>query len=263
MIELVTIDLDGTLLNAKSQINDANRHAISKCLAKKIKVVITTGKNIFYVSKIVKTLGLVDMQVVSNGTAIVNAKMEPLKILRIPKEFFLEVVRLSREHHKGFVLHCLNGFIYYEIDNPYFKYISGSGEKLTKINNIISDEIIENALMFTYAGIIGSNFYELLVDKLENKLRISRGGVFLADIFNLEAGKTNAIKKILEIYNINRENVLAIGDGENDIGLIKFVGKGVAMGNSFDTVKNSTDLVVNDNNNDGVAEAIYKYVLIK
>jgi hydroxymethylpyrimidine pyrophosphatase-like HAD family hydrolase len=36
-------------------------------------------------------------------------------------------------------------------------------------------------------------------------------------IFNLEAGKTNAIKKILEIYNIDREKVLAIGDGENDI----------------------------------------------
>ena len=81
-------------------------------------------------------------------------------------------------------------------------------------------------------------------------------------IFNLEAGKTNAIKKILEIYNIDRENVFAIGDGENDIGLIKFAGEGVAMGNAFETVKNSTDLVVSDNNNDGVAEAIYKYVLI-
>jgi len=261
LIELVTIDLDGTLLNAKSQISDANKYAISKCIEKKIKVVITTGKNIFYVSKIVKTLGLVDMQVVSNGAAIVNAKMEPIKILRIPKNFFLEVVRLSRDHNKGVVLHCLNGFIYYEIDNPYFKYISESGEKLTKIDNIISDEIIKNALMFTYAGIIGSNFYDLLVGKLENKLRIGRGGIFFTDIFNLEAGKTNAIKKILELYNIDRENVLAIGDGENDIGLIKFAGRGVAMGNSFETVKNSTDLVVSDNDNDGVAEAIFKYVL--
>jgi len=261
LIELVTIDLDGTLLDAKSQISDANRLAISKCLAKKIKVVITTGKNIFYVSKIVKALRLVDMQVISNGTVIVNAKMEPLKILRIPKGFFLEVVRLSRKHHKGFVLHCLNGFIYYEIENPYFKYISGTGEKLTKIDDITSDEIIANALMFTYAGIIGNNFYDLLADELENKLRIRRGGIFLADIFNLEAGKTNAIKKILEIYNIHRENILAIGDGENDIGLIKFAGKGVAMGNSFEAVKNSADLVVSDNNNDGVAEAIYKHVL--
>ncbi len=261
MIKLVTIDLDGTLLNSKSQISDANRHAISKCIEKKIRIVITTGKNIFYVSKIVKTLGLVDMQVVSNGTAIVNAKMEPINIIKIPKEFFLEVVRLSREHCKGIVLHCLNGFIYYEMDNPYFKYISGSGEKLTKIDNMVRDEIIENALMFTYAGIIGSHFYDLLANKLEDKLKISRGGIFLTDIFNLKAGKANAIKKILEIYNIDRENVLAIGDGENDIGLIKFAGKGIAMGNSFETVKNSTDLVVSDNDNNGVAEAIYKYVL--
>jgi Cof subfamily protein (haloacid dehalogenase superfamily) len=261
LIELVTIDLDGTLLNTKSQISDSNRNAINKCLAKGIKVVITTGKNIFYVSKIVKKLGLVDMQVVCNGAAIVNAKMEPQEVLKIPKEFFLEVVRLFREHDKGFVLHCLNGFIYYERDNIYFKYISGSGERLTKIDNIINEEIIGNALMFTYPGIIGSNFYDLLVDNLENKLRISRGGIFLSDIFNLGAGKTNAIKKILEIYNIDRRNVLAIGDGENDIGMIKFAGKGVAMGNSFETVKNSTDIVVSDNNNDGVAEAIFKYVL--
>jgi len=261
LIELVAIDLDGTLLDTESQISNANSNAIKKCLAKGIKIVITTGKNIFYVSKIVKTLGLVDMQVVCNGTAIVNSKMEPQEILKIPKEFFLEVVRMSREHGKGFVLHCLNGFIYYEIDNPYFKYISGSGEKLTKIDNIVSDEIIENALMFTYAGIIGSAFYDLLANNLENKLRISRGGIFLSDIFNPEAGKTNAIKKILEIYNIDRRNMLSIGDGENDIGMIKFAGKGVAMGNSFETVKNSADLVVSDNNDDGVAEAIYKYVL--
>ena len=80
-------------------------------------------------------------------------------------------------------------------------------------------------------------------------------------IFNFEVGKTNAVKKILEIYNVNRGNVLAIGNGENDIGLIKFAGEGVAMGNAFETVKNSTDLVVSDNNNDDVAEAIYKYVL--
>jgi HAD superfamily hydrolase (TIGR01484 family) len=116
--------------------------------------------------------------------------------------------------------------------------------------------------MFTYAGIINNDAYNELLKKFGKKLKIRRGGRHLADIFSNEGGKVNAIKRILSLYEMDRENLMAIGDNENDIGVIKFAGLGIAMGNSSERVKNEADSVVSDNSSDGVAEAIYKFVLL-
>jgi len=116
--------------------------------------------------------------------------------------------------------------------------------------------------MFTYAGIINNDIYNELLRKFGEKLKIRRGGRHLADIFSNEGGKVNAIKRILGLYGMNRENLMAIGDNENDIGVLKFAGLGIAMGNSPERVKNEADGVVSDNGSDGVAEAIYKFVLV-
>jgi len=124
----------------------------------------------------------------------------------------------------------------------------------------MDNKIVKSALMFTYAGIIEGSLFNNLSVILNNRLKIRRAGVYLANILNMEAGKVNAIKKILEIYNMNRTNVIAIGDHENDIGIIKFSGLGIAMGNSVEMVKSAADSVVADNDSNGVAEAIYKYV---
>lgn len=68
MIKLIAIDLDGTLLNSKSQISIENKKAILKCLNNNIKVVLTTGKTIYSVGKIIKELGLKDLQIASGDS---------------------------------------------------------------------------------------------------------------------------------------------------------------------------------------------------
>jgi len=65
LIKLVAIDLDGTLLNSKSKIASGNRKAIQKCLGSGIKVIISTGKSICTVGRIINELNLVDPQIAS------------------------------------------------------------------------------------------------------------------------------------------------------------------------------------------------------
>jgi Cof subfamily protein (haloacid dehalogenase superfamily) len=262
MIGIISIDLDGTLLGPDAKISKKNRDAVKQCLDHGIKIVCNTGKTVKFVSSIIGLLGLKDFQIASGGTVIMDCKLQPVFTSRIPEELYYEIVEFQREIKTGFVIHCLNGETYYEIENEYFNIIVNSGEVINKVPDLLAKNISNQALMFTYAGIINNDSYNELLKKFGKKLKIRRGGRHLADIFSNEGGKVNAIKRILSLYDMERENLMAIGDNENDIGVIKFAGLGIAMGNSSERVKNEADSVVSDNSSDGVAEAIYKFVLL-
>jgi Cof subfamily protein (haloacid dehalogenase superfamily) len=76
-------------------------------------------------------------------------------------------------------------------------------------------------------------------------------------------GKATGVRTLVKDLGVPLENVMAIGDAENDIEMLKMVGLGVAMGNADETVKAAAKEVVSTNNADGVAQAILKFVLPK
>ena len=65
----------------------------------------------------------------------------------------------------------------------------------------------------------------------------------------------------MEKYAIKQDEVMAIGDGENDVEMLSFAGLGIAMENAREDVKEVANVVTNSNNEDGVAKAIEKYIL--
>ena len=76
-----------------------------------------------------------------------------------------------------------------------------------------------------------------------------------------DVSKGNAIKSLLDKYNIKEEELVCIGDNENDISMIKLAGLGIAMGNAISEVKNIADYITDTNKRDGVAKAIEKFIL--
>ena len=74
-------------------------------------------------------------------------------------------------------------------------------------------------------------------------------------------GKTIAL--LADVLEIKREEIIAIGDGENDMTMIAFAGLGIAMGNAKEALKKIADYVTNTNEEDGVAKALEKFVLQK
>ena len=81
------------------------------------------------------------------------------------------------------------------------------------------------------------------------------------EITSAEADKGEALIALAEDLGIRREEVMAMGDGHNDLGLMKAAGLSVAMGNASREVMDAADYVTLDNEHDGVAEAIRKYAL--
>ena len=82
------------------------------------------------------------------------------------------------------------------------------------------------------------------------------------DIIPKEGGKSAGIRKYLEEQGLDRSEVMAFGDGENDIEMIRFAGIGVAMGNAAESVKAAADYVTDTIDNDGIEKALRHFGLI-
>ncbi|HRU41225.1 MAG TPA: HAD-IIB family hydrolase, partial [Candidatus Diapherotrites archaeon] len=81
------------------------------------------------------------------------------------------------------------------------------------------------------------------------------------EVMNKGVNKGNAVRILAQMYGINREEIIAIGDNENDISMIEYAGLGIAMGNAEELLKRAADHVTGDYQEDGVAEAIEKFIL--
>ncbi len=261
MIKLIAIDLDGTLYNSKSEISNENEIVIKKCIQKGIKIILSTSKTIYTVGKIIKKLGLVDPQIASGGAAIINKDLKPLFSLKVPKNVVKEVIEISRKHKKGLALSSIDGNIYYENSHPGIDHIEGTGDKVIKVSDLREKEIINNILLITLTIDSKDEFNKIIINNFKDRVKIKRGGPIFLTLLNKGAGKLFALKKIMEMFNIKKEEIISIGDSENDLETIKFARIGIAMDNAPDSVKEAADYNVSSNDLNGVAEAINKFCL--
>ena len=260
MIKLITIDLDGTLFDSNSRISNKNKQAIMDCIEGGIKVVVSTGKSIKCVDVVIRELGLVDPQIASGGTVVITPDLKPLAVMKIPRSSVLNAIDLARSNNIGFGLDTTDGTLYYESNHPDLKYFFESGEFIEKVEDIGQDSIVDNALLFTFTVNASDVFNEILEKNIDADVKIRRGGPYFLNVMSQEAGKVAGLKKVLSISGIDKGEVMAIGDSNNDLGTIKFAGLGVAMGNATEDVKLAADHICPDNDNDGVAEAVYKFI---
>lgn len=260
MIKLVTIDLDGTLFDSDSDISHKNRQAINDCIKSGIKVVVSSGKSIKCVGTVSRELGLVDPQIASGGTAVITPDLKLLTVMKIPRDSVLDAIDITRKNNIGFALDTTDGHLYYEKKYPGMEFFFESGEFIEKVKDVRQDHIVDNALLFTLIVNKDDAFNKILKTSVDADIKIRRGSPDLLNIMSQEAGKVAGLKKILEISSIDKSEVMAIGDNNNDLGTIEFAGLGIAMGNASDDVKRAADHITFDNDNDGVAEAIYKFI---
>ncbi|OJT75988.1 hydrolase, partial [Clostridioides difficile] len=94
--------------------------------------------------------------------------------------------------------------------------------------------------------------------KKQEDLEVVSSGKINFEVMSKGTSKGIAVKKFCDILGIDSEEVICIGDNENDISMIKFAGLGIAMGNATDEVKSMADFVTDTNVNDGVAKALRK-----
>lgn len=290
MYKLITIDLDGTLLNRYGEVTEYTKDIIKKTTNKGILVVLASGRISESVLTIAKEIGADKYYISGNGSVLYDMqKDEILYENYLTKEKVLEIIELCDKNSIYYNIYTENAVLAkslnYNVAFYNYENTKKSSDKKTDINivedmyNYIKNSNLNKFLKITICDeskIVFSSILKKIknisdIDVLEvshmSQKKIKTGtkevevGYFYTEVSSKNVDKWFAIEKVMELENIKKEEVMALGDNNNDIVMIKNAGLGVAMGHSNEQVKKVADYITVDNNEDGVAKAIEQYVL--
>jgi Cof subfamily protein (haloacid dehalogenase superfamily) len=274
-IKLICIDMDGTLLNSKHEVSEKNKNALKKAKEMGINIAVTTGR-LFCSARYYSDLLGIDTPVIASNGAYIKNKYEDEPILEcpIPKDMLIDIYKIIKKHDLIVNSNSWNTFIRdAEIPEGHaYKTMNKDLPEGKKVNFIVNEDFISAINEFE------GNLLKVIIVEDENKDKLWRAKEELQSIYkdklhivssgtnNFEimignVSKGNAVAYLADSLHIPSEEIMCIGDSENDISMLKFAGLGIAMGNGLQMVKDIADFVTDTNDNDGVAKAIEKFVL--
>ena len=274
-IKLICIDMDGTLLNSKHEVSEKNKSALKKAKEMGINIAVTTGR-LFCSARYYSDLLGIDAPVIASNGAYIKNKYDDDPILEcpIPKDMLIDIYKIIKKHDLIVNSNSWDTFIR-EVEIPEghaYKTMNKDLPEGKKVKFIINEDFISAVNDFE------GNILKVIIVEDENKEKLWRAKEELKSIYkdklhivssgtnNFEimignVSKGNAVAYLADSLHIPSEEIMCIGDSENDISMLKFAGLGVAMGNGLQMVKDIADFVTDTNDNDGVAKAIEKFAL--
>lgn len=268
MFKLVALDLDGTILNSKHEIPNENKEAINKCIELGVKVVLISGREIESIKHYSDILGLDNYLTGYNGSLITDNYGNKVIVNSTLNPSFAKLLIKESYKSKKFIIVFLKDKIIVS-DNYskwYTNYLDYTTATPVVVDNILSflddnnkwDEINKICLSDDHKELV--DFKEKIGREVNNEFTLLFSLPFFLEVYNIKASKGLALEKIANYYGVNIEDILAIGDGENDISMIKFAGLGIAMGNSNQNVKDYADYITLRNDQNGVSFALKKFI---
>ena len=232
-IEAIAVDIDGTITDNKRKICISAIESLRAAEKAGIPTIIVTGNVVNYAYATEVLIGCSGGLVAENGGMIFKEGYNNNAVEILVNREYIEKadVHLKEKLGKDYSKHASHDNNYRATEVVFYK--------------TIQREIIEDAL----------KDYEF-IDELE----IYDSG-FALHVTDKRVNKGSSLKRLCEKNGINMDNVMAIGDSENDEDFLKEVGVKVAVGNADDTLKEISTYVCEKNFGDGVAEAIEKFAL--
>ena len=167
-------------------------------------------------------------------------------------------MKVCRELKIEFIGQTFDSYITYETWNNELNYIAKNHIRYVK--DMTASNVARNMLQIVLFIKRDDPRNVYIEDRFSPYLKFRRAGELYVNIIDKSAGKLTGLKQVMERAGINREEVMAIGDTEVDLGIIGFAGTGVAMGNAPEIVKLAADFVSATCEEDGVSKAIEKFV---
>jgi len=261
LIKLIALDLDGTLVTSDLTISKKNREALKKCTDMGIMISINTGRCAASVIEMIKELDLKGYHVASSGASLVDENLHPCFMKRMPAKIVREVFEVCRDLKIPFIGQTSDTLIKYETSYANFNSIIENKDLFNYIPDMNIDEVSQNTLQITLFLDEDDPRNSLIKNRFGKVLKLRRAGKWYVNIIDNLAGKLTGLKKVMELAGLKREELMAMGDTEVDLGIINFAGTGVAMENSSEKVKTSADFVSIHCEEDGVAYAIERFIL--
>lgn len=269
MYKLIATDLDGTLVTDDKNLTDRTIENVKKALKKNVKIMISSARAFYRIERYLNELDLRrenQYTICFNGAMIVeNITGKVLYSKNLDKHEVNELISLGKQLNVPIMLYSKSAHRAEAIPEVIQKNKNSKGMnlKIENFNKIDFDKgenyIYKIVFMDKPEKIIGvrKNIPKEIIEKYEVTSSVPEYIEFVKKGIK----KSEAIKFIMDKCKIKQEEVIAIGDGENDIEMLRFAGLGVAMGNADDYVKENADYITSSNHDDGVGKVIERFIL--
>ena len=261
MIKLVAADIDGTILIPEGQFTQRVKNCIRKLCEAGIKVVLVTGRMNAAAKLIAQDLGLTTPVVSYQGGLITDGD-KTLYERYLTKKQCEEILSWATEEKIHINLYN-DDILYSEAVCPEVeRYCNNLHTKFTvKSFDEIEKNKINKLLAIDYNNPQKIDALEKELPKIFSDIYIVKSTPYFLEFSNKEASKSCAVRFLQKYWDINQEEILTIGDQNNDIELLKAGGIKVAMGNATEKLKSVADYVTDSVYDDGFVSAMEKYCL--
>ncbi|MBA2133274.1 Cof-type HAD-IIB family hydrolase [Capillibacterium thermochitinicola] len=263
--KLVAVDVDGTLLDSNSNLTPETIKAIQETIAAGVIVTICTGRPIQGVEPLIEQLGLDLPFITYNGAMIVMGKSRKILYAQTMRGEDVKTVYKLGTNLKTTVVIWADNKLYVQPFGPeataYSDLSRTKPEPITDLEALIAQGVTKVLFYDTVEAI--RHFEKQVAPAVPPTVNYCTSQPFLLEFFDQKVSKANALAQLSAYYGFSREEIIAIGDGFNDLSMIKYAGLGIAMANADAAIKQHADYVTLSNDENGVAHALYRFCLNK
>lgn len=265
MIKAVFIDIDKTLTNSQREVTEKTKLEIKKCVENGVKIILTSGRSRREAMDFQEQIGTSPYIVSSNGASAYDAE-NGVEIYneRIDPQMALQLIKHSRENGYRIKLNYKDLLVMNEAAYPDEKDKEVSYEELERV--AVEEKVVQCVITSTdfekmkvFRDYIKNECVGIAVANESKRfknpdLKPSRN--YYCDVASVMVSKGNAVKAVCEYFEIKPEEIVTIGDGENDLSMFELTPNSVAMGNSLPEIKEKANYITASNDEDGVAKVL-------
>ena len=264
MFRLLAIDLDGTLLTPqpRKHITARSRLALHRAAEAGVILVIATGQNLSVLQATCGDLPLHAPQIIENGAVIADIEGHIYNEQYLPTQHILPTLELLRSCGFYRAYHTIHR-VYVDENTP-----RARAWYRPPVPPVIEVADVASLCPLPCVKVVGIAAEEHIramratfEQRFAGKLYVTQSSFDLIEFLHPDVSKGHALQEIARSLDIAPEEIVAFGDNHNDIGMLRFTGLGIAMGNAHDEVKAAADYVTLSNAQDGVAIAIEEMIL--
>lgn len=267
--KLLVLDIDGTLVGTDRRVSAKNREAVAQARALGLQVSLCTGRSLAACIDIICQLSLDSYHVCFDGALVSSADLSEQVYLRpIPSEVITEMVSFTRSQGLGLELFSTT---HYFAERETWSTRAHSDFFGVNATLVSFDGLQEREVIIKGGLVTTSTDEEALVKdfclRFDGDMHLSQArtpaypGVTFGNILARGVSKGNALTALTAHLGIKPDEVIAIGDGHNDLSLLLAAGLAIAMGNAPDNVKAVADHITLDVDRDGLAAAIHRFLM--
>ncbi|KAL5850520.1 hypothetical protein ACOSQ3_008573 [Xanthoceras sorbifolium] len=265
-------DMDGTLLNSKSQITLTTAKALKEALSRGVKVVIATGKarpaaiNVLKMVDLAGRDGIISESspgVFLQGLLVYGRQGREIFRRNLEPDVCREACMYSWEHKVPLIAfsegRCLTLFDHPLVDSLHTVYHEPKAEVMPSVQHLLAAADIQKLIFLGTAEGVATTLRPYWSEATKDRANVVQAIPDMLEIVPLGTSKGSGVRMLLDHLGVTTKEIMAIGDGENDIEMLELASLGIALSNGAQKTKAVANVIGASNDEDGVADAIYRY----